>query len=242
MSNILKLLTVFLLVVLVSSCGAIIHPSKKIYKKSVQKAPYDVIIVPGYPHDGNNWNVVIQMRVMWANYLYQRKYTNNIIFSGSAVYSPYIESKIMGMYGEALGINKANIYTEEIAEHGLENVYYSYCLARDLGFTKIALATNSQQINQVRQFVRKYDIKIDYIPIVLDTLRELDHSEPEINPELAKRENFVSLPERQSFFKRLKGTFGAYVVWREEDLKKNRHKRKYQDRMVRYSLQSASVN
>lgn len=217
---------------LLVSCGPILYPNKAVYKKALKQEPYDVVIVPGYPHSEKGWGLVVQMRVLWANYLYQNKIAKHVIFSGSAVYTPYVESKAMRLYGVALGIPDSVIYTEERAEHSVENVYYSYCIARDLGFKKIGLATNAPQINQIRSFVKKYEIAIEYLPIVIDTLRELDDTEPIIEP--YKIPDFVSLPEKQSLFKRLKGTFGSYVIWREEDLKKKRFvkKMKKQNRLI----------
>lgn len=221
---------------LFSSCGSLIHSSKKTFNNSLQNKPYDVIIVPGYPFDGKNWNMVLQMRVIWSNYLYQNGITKNIIFSGSAVYTPYVESKIMALYAAEMGIPKGHIFTECNAEHSVENLYYSYCLARDLGFKKIALATNSMQTNQLRGFIKKYKFKVNYLPIILDTLKKLDQTEPVINPIQAKVENFIALPKKQSFYKRLKGTFGAYIIWNENDLKKKRYKKNYKKRAEKYDL------
>ena len=50
----------------------------------------------------------------------------NVMFSGSAVYTPYYESKIMALYAEAIGIPKERIYIETEAEHSTENIFYSY--------------------------------------------------------------------------------------------------------------------
>ena len=219
------------LLLFLSSCG-LFYPTKKVYKKSLEKRPYDVVIVPGYPHSEKGWETNVEKRVIWANYLYQNNITKHVIFSGSSVYTPYIESQAMRLYGVGLGIPDSVIFTEERAEHSVENVYYSYCLARDLGFNKVGLASNASQINQIRLFVRKFDLAIDYLPIVMDTLKILDNTEPVIHP--IKVADFVSLPEKQSLYKRLKGTFGSYVIWSEEDLKKKRlmKKMKKKGRMI----------
>ncbi len=79
---------------------------KKAFEKNKQVAPYDAIIVPGVPYDGEHWSATMQIRVHWSNYLYQQGYTKNIIYSGGAVYSKYYESKTMALFGEGLGIPK----------------------------------------------------------------------------------------------------------------------------------------
>ena len=117
---------------LLSGCSSLFHSTKRTLQKSLEEEPYDVIIVPGYPYTetDSTWNNVHKIRVEWANYLYQKGYTKNIIFSGGAVYSPYVESRIMKLYAEQLEIPSENIFTEESAEHSTENVYYSYRLAK----------------------------------------------------------------------------------------------------------------
>ncbi len=210
-----------------TSCSSLFHSAKGTYAKGLKEAPYDVIIVPGYPYDDGEWNTVIKMRVTWAKYLYDKGYTKNIIFSGGAVYTPYIESKIFALCAIKKGIPEENVFTEETAEHSVENIYYSYRIAKKKGFNKIALATDAFQTNNTRHFIKKYDLDIQLLPVIIDTLVNLERASPDIDSEKAKKENFVSLKERQSLRKRLKGTFGRYVIWHEEDLKKDRFNRKF---------------
>ncbi len=63
-----------------------------------EKKPYDAVIVPGYPHDSGKVNIVLEHRIKWAYYLYSNGYVKNIIFSGSAVYTPYIEAEVMRLF------------------------------------------------------------------------------------------------------------------------------------------------
>ena len=66
------------------------------YKRSLKKHPqYDAVIVPGVPFNEPSWDKPMLMRVVWAVHLYKRGITKNIIMSGSAVYTPYVEAKIM---------------------------------------------------------------------------------------------------------------------------------------------------
>jgi len=202
------------------------------YKKGVANQPYDAIVVPGFPYNGQNWDRVHAMRIIWAKFLFEKGYTKNIIFSGSAVATPYIESRIMADYAEALGIPRTNLFTEEKAEHSTENVYYSYRLAKEKGFAKIALATDPYQTGYMKKFMRKFELPIALLPVVIDTLRTLDHFEPKIDPSSAIKNGFVKLSERQRFFARFKGTIGKYIVWHEEDLKKKRFRKRFKNRMV----------
>lgn len=222
----------FSLLFLLSSCSLFRPSPEKTYEKYIIDAPFDAIIVPGVPHDGNSWSSTMKIRVHWSNYLFKNGFTKNVIYSGSAVYSPYIEGKVMALYGEKLGIPKENIFVEDRAEHSTENAYYSYLIAKKNGFKKVALATDPFQTNNLRKMIRKYELPISLLPIVFDTLKRLDRYEPKIDAELAKKENFVALPDREGLLERLTGTLGKKIIWEEEDLKKERLKRKYNDRIV----------
>lgn len=206
--------------------------AEKAFKQDISQQPYDVVIVPGFPYNGQNWDRVVKMRVHWANFLYQRGYTKNIIFSGSAVATPYIESRIMKQYAVALGVPEDRIFIEEKAEHSTENVYYSFCMARDMGFGKVALATDPYQNSYMSKFARRFELPIGFLPTVLDTLRSLKMDEPGINPALAVKKDFVRLSDREHFFQRFRGTMGGYIQWHEEDLKTKKLKRKYKNRTL----------
>ncbi len=215
---------------LFSSCALSRKSADRIYHEGLKQQPYDAIIVPGYPYDGDGWNMVLEIRILWANYLYKNGYTKNIIFSGSAVYTKYYESRVMADYAAAFGIPREHLFTEERAEHSVENIYYSYRLAKEHGFKNIALATDPNQTKNVRQFISKYELPIKLLPIVFDTLEHLSHVEPKIDASDDIKENFVSIEERQGFFTRLHGTFGSHIMWNEEDLKKKKFIRKYEKR------------
>jgi uncharacterized SAM-binding protein YcdF (DUF218 family) len=218
---------------LVPGCTKLYYRSaEKAFHQGLKDQPYDVIIVPGFPYQGKEWDMVHKMRIHWAYYLFNKGYTKNIIFSGSAVATPFVESKVMGYYAEALGVPKENIFTEEKAEHSTENVYYSYRLAKKLGFKKIALATDPFQSSYMGKFMRKFELPVALLPTVIDTLKGLDLYEPEINPKPALVEGFVKLSERENFFQRLKGTMGQYIIWHEEDLKKKKYRSRFKERMI----------
>ncbi|MEO6315118.1 MAG: YdcF family protein [Chitinophagaceae bacterium] len=196
-----------------SSC---IYSSKTQHRlfSAVEKKQFDVIIVPGVPFENKLWDRVMKGRVYWAKYLYDRGIAKNIIFSGSAVYSPYYEGKIMALYAEAIGIPKTHVYAEIKAEHSTENIYYSYKLAKKLGFNSVALASDPFQTKLLRKYIRKkVDAAVPVIPFVVDTMKILEAAmtDPPIDYQQAFNPGFISLKKRESFRKRWRGTRGKNV-------------------------------
>jgi uncharacterized SAM-binding protein YcdF (DUF218 family) len=176
---------------------------------------YDAIIVPGVPYNDPNMSRILLGRIYWSHYLYSKGIAKNIIYSGSAVYTPYVESVIMSLYAQKLGVPADFIYTETKAEHSVENVYYSYKIAERLGFKKIALATDPLQSRMLKRLSKKLKVEIDYIPFSFDFLDSLVVDEINIIPDEAFVENFIAIQERESFFKRLRGTMGKNIKFEE---------------------------
>lgn len=203
--------------ILISSCSLFRPGAGKLYKRAIRNQPYDVIIVPGVPYDGNNWSTAMKGRVIWANYLIQKGIAKNVIFSGGAVYTPYIEAKIMALYAEILGTPKEKIFVEEQAQHSTENIYNSYLLAKKMGFSKMAVASDPFQSNLLMRFTRrKFKLRIDHIPFIIDTLSQIDDVFPKIDPVTAHVDNFKPITETQSFWHRLRGTRGKNIKFEKE--------------------------
>ena len=181
---------------------------------------FDVAIVPGVPFYNNQWDSVMKGRVLWADFLYKKGIIRNVIFSGSAVYSPYYEARIMGLYAEELGIPASNMFFETQAEHSTENIYYSYEIARKMGFKTIALVTDPFQSLMMNGFTkRRFETRIWHLPFMVDTLRKLNDVELLIDPLPAYKTEFKSIEERESKLKRFRGTLGAFIPWED---RKNR--------------------
>jgi uncharacterized SAM-binding protein YcdF (DUF218 family) len=183
----------------------------KCFKEAQLREPVDAIIVPGYPHQKEGWSEVVKGRVYWAVYLYEKGLAKNIIFSGSAVYSPYVECEIMALYAAKLGIPRENIYVETKAEHSTENLYYSWQLAKNKGFKTVSLATDPAQSSFLKSFKRKFKMDVGFIPILYDTLKTIPKSDPIVDQEKAFVNNFVPITEREGLFKRLRGTRGHVI-------------------------------
>ena len=217
----LSILFSFLLVVVLSVCLSscfIIRNNfytdpGKCYSEALVDKPYDAIIVPGFPHDTTKgWDRIVKGRVYWALFLYERGITKNIIFSGSAVYTPYIESEVMALYAEKLGIPREHIFVETQAEHSTENLYYAYTLGKKQGFNSIALATDPVQSSFLVSYKRKFKLTdLKFVPIIYDTLEVMTKIDPKINADSAFVKNFIPLPERESLYKRVRGTGGIKI-------------------------------
>ncbi len=219
----LRILKFFLVAVALSSllngCVMLRPSPAKLFARAEKQQPFDVIIVPGIPFDGKNWNTIMKGRVLWSNYLIQEGIAKNVIYSGSAVYTPYVEAKIMAMYGAALGIPKENIFVETKAEHSTENIYNSYHLAKSLGFRKIAVATDPFQSAMLMGFTkRRFKLPIAHIPFKMDNLAGLDDiKDPIIKPDSAYVKDFKAITETQSFWYRMRGTMGKNIAFAKEE-------------------------
>ncbi len=212
-----QIFIVFFSVILLSACATFRPHAGELFKSAINNQPYDVIIVPGNPFNGIRWDTIMKGRIIWANYLFQKGYAKNIIFSGGAVYTPYTEAKIYALYAEALGVPKEHIFIEDRAEHSTENVYYSTQLAKKLGFKKIAVATDTYQSPRLMGFTgRRISKDIDFIPFIADTLKKINGVNPLINASSAKVENFHSIVETQSKWYRLRGTLGKHIKYEKE--------------------------
>ncbi len=207
----------FLITLILSGCAFFRPSPNKLYKRAIKNAPYDVIIVPGFPFDGKDWSIPMKGRVIWACYLIKNGIAKNIIFSGGAVYTPYIEAKVMALYAVELGIEKDKIFIETRSEHSTENIYNSYHLAKKLGFTKIAIASDPFQSKLLMGFTkRRFQLPITHIPFLIDTLSTIDDVYPHINADSAKVENFKSIMVTQTKWHRFRGTQGKNIKFEKE--------------------------
>ena len=52
----------------------------KCYHEALLEKPYDAIIIPGFPHDtAKGWDRIVQGRIYWAVFLYERGIAKNLI-------------------------------------------------------------------------------------------------------------------------------------------------------------------
>ena len=126
-------------VLLLSLCACTITNPQKYFDAAQVKKPYDAVIVPGVPFNGTSWDSTMKLRVHWAVHLYKEGIARNIIFSGGAVYTPYVEAEIMSLYAQELGVPKEHCFIDPLAEHSTENIFYGWKKGRELGFTPHSL-------------------------------------------------------------------------------------------------------
>lgn len=216
MRNAKQLILIGIILISLNSCFVFQPKLEKLSERALQAhKQYDAIIVPGVPFNEPNWDATMQMRVLWSVHLYQQGKTRKIIMSGSSVYSPYVEAQIMKLYAVALGVPEENILVEDKAEHSTENLWYSYKLAKKNGLQNIALATDPFQTRMTYRFGKRRLKDLQYLPVIFDTLRTLPNPNPEINYKPYKIENFVPITERQSWWHRMKGTWGLNIKFKE---------------------------
>lgn len=205
---------------LVSLCGCVSYRKRptRLYEDVLsKKTTFDAGIVPGVPFKNGEWDTVMKGRVIWAVQLFRQGVIRNIIFSGGAVYSPYYEARIMGLYAQQLGIPETHIFYETRAEHSTENVFFSYQIARQQGFKSVALVTDPFQSSMIKGFTRRrFGTRVVHIPFMVDTVKKYNHIDPVIDPAPAYVQPFRSILDREGFFRRFRGTLGAFIPWEDK--------------------------
>lgn len=184
------------------------------------KEPYDAIIVPGYPFSPNGkMNPIYKVRLFYAYHMYKTGKTKNIIVSGSAVHTPYVESKVYALYLIELGIDPDDIIIEDRAEHSLENVFYSMEIAKENGFDRVAVVSDKVHSYMIKFLAKKFDHQIaaDFIParwrfVILNYWNKFDLN---IDYEKAYQPGFVHIDYRKTETQKKVGTSG--LLWRPSE-------------------------
>jgi len=148
--------------------------------KSFAKAPFDVIIVPGYPYQSESHPELFNIRMHYAKTLYERGITKNIIFSGAAVHTPFVEGKLMKQFADSLGIPSANTFEENYARHSNQNLVKGKRMAKKLGFKKIGVATDPFQFAYMTLLADIYTPGMPMLTFSPDSMNVYDLPLPEI--------------------------------------------------------------
>src|ERR1043165_1585549 len=120
----MKHILYFLFITLFSSCIFLGIRQNKHYKSVEGIKPVDVIIVPGLPLYGGQWDTLLKARIIWSDFLYKKGIASKVLYSGNAVYTKWKEGPSMALYAAQLGISNDHILIDTIAEHSTENLYY----------------------------------------------------------------------------------------------------------------------
>lgn len=108
--------------------------------------PFDAIIVPGCPSKADGSLTECQTRrATWAAMLWERGHAQNFITSGSAVYTPYVEAEALAAAMTSLGVPAERIYLDGEALHTDENIYNALRIAKQLGWSRLAVASDRGQ-------------------------------------------------------------------------------------------------
>jgi uncharacterized SAM-binding protein YcdF (DUF218 family) len=200
-----KILYIFLTIITSAFIYANIHfcyntfyKPEQLFSQAKKNKPFDAVIIPGIPYDSGRWGFVMKWRVTWSVFLYKTGIAKNLIYSGSAVYTPYTESIIMALYAEKMGVPKDHIFIETKAEHTTENLFYSYQLAVQKGFTKIGFATDPFQTMKIEPYIKELDLSIDLIPTVISLMKHIEVKDYEIDSYKAYQLNFKSIITRET--------------------------------------------
>ncbi len=173
--------------------------------------PIDIIIIPGYPYNGNKMDPILMKRLLWAKHLLDVKKGSALILSGSAVYSPFQEAEVMVDFLKQEGINEEILRIETKAKHTIENLVYGYNLAKKSGFSSIGFASDYIQIIFIKLFAPpKILADIKLLPIDYSKIKNVDsfikNYTSAIKPK--NKETFISLKSYESWYQRIQGTFG----------------------------------
>lgn len=170
---------------------------KQVLAETRLEQPYDAVIVPGIPFHNMEWDWLMKMRVYWGVYLYKEGITKNIIFSGSAVHTAYIEAEIMALYAQQLGIPKEHIFIEPNALHSTENVDYSCIIANNECLHRVAVATDPFQSWFLKFYIAKHNLPVASLPAVIDITDTMDKHPITIDPSDAFVKDHIPLKERE---------------------------------------------
>lgn len=181
-----------------TSCGLLNNHSRAVYHQSISNAPFDVVIVPGLPYDTGNINPLFKARMLWAKELYETGVARHIIFSGSAVHSPYVEGMVMKIMADSMGIPTRHTFIEDKALHSTENVAYGVALAHSMCFKNIAVATDPIQMMVLKKYTRDNHARVSLLPFSMKSMAAYyKASFPQVNAEDAFVENFIPLKQRE---------------------------------------------
>jgi uncharacterized SAM-binding protein YcdF (DUF218 family) len=161
-------------------------------KRYLAQAPFDAIIVPGYPFRLEKNKILFAVRVNFAKELFDKGIAKNIIFSGAAVQTPYIEGKIMKIIADSLGLPQEHTFVEDKALHSNQNAILGTKMARKMGFKKIAIATDPYQFSYMTLLLKLFEPKTAILTFYPNQMPQYDKPLPMIDTSAVFIKHFVS--------------------------------------------------
>ncbi len=179
--------------------------ARLIYAQYAIEGPYDAIIIPGLPYEPGKQNTLYKARMLWAKALYNKGMARNIIFSGGAVHTCWQEGTVMKIIADSMGIPAEHTFAELRAEHSNQNVFYGYKMARQLGFTKVAVATDQFQDFFLSSYITNNLPQVARLPLSVDSFPAYNKMQlPHVDVTCARVDNFIPLSQRKSRWERWK--------------------------------------
>ncbi|MES2515363.1 MAG: YdcF family protein [Bacteroidota bacterium] len=208
----MKILVFTFSLILFCSCFFLGPSPRKRLQIAESVKPIDIAIVPGLPLYHGKWDTLLKSRLLWSAYLYKKGIVSRVLYSGNAVYTPWVEGPSMALFASQLGIANQDIVVDTIAEHSTENLFYGYHLAKSLGYKTVAIATDPFQCAMLHKYAKKhFKETIYFIPIIYDSIRAQMHMELEIDTALTLKKNFIPIEQRLDYKDRFKGTAGKNI-------------------------------
>lgn len=206
------LLSVVASLLLFSSCFFLGPTPRKLLQNAELIKPIDIAIVPGLPLYHGKCDTLLKSRMLWSHYLMKKGIISNVLYSGNAVYTQWIEGSSMALLANQLGIDNKNIVIDTMAEHSTENLFYGYHLAKKMGYKTIAIATDPFQCAMLHKYARKnFNETIYFIPIIYDSIKPNMGISLMIDTTLTLKKCFIPIEERMDYKSRLKGTTGKNI-------------------------------
>ena len=84
-------------------------PRKLLHNAELVK-PIDIAIVPGLPLYNGKIDTLLKSRLLWSHYLFKKGIVSNVLYSGNAVYTPWVEGPTMALFANQLGIETKHTY------------------------------------------------------------------------------------------------------------------------------------
>lgn len=197
---------------LLPSCFFLGPTPRKLFQTAELVKPIDIAIIPGLPLYHGKLDTLLKSRLLWSHFLFKKGIVSNVLYSGNAVYTPWVEGSSMALFANLLGIENENILIDTIAEHSTENLFYGYHLAKKMGYKTIAIATDPFQCAMLHKYAKKnFNETIYFIPIIYDSIKPQMSMHLEIDTTLTIKKNFIPITERLDYKDRLKGTTGKSI-------------------------------
>lgn len=207
--------TTFLILtaILLGSCKSLNY--KKIavnrYQYAEQVKPFDVLLVPGTPYFQEGMTEVMLNRLLWAEHLYKKGFSKYIMFSGAAVYTPFIEGCILREYAMLLGIPGDKILVEPKAENSVDNIYYANLQAREMDLKDMLVATDTYQSLRYSRFQKQTNIQFNMAPMQVDSLDLNFRFQTTINDSVCYQQGWIDYKKRKAWYERFARSGGKFL-------------------------------